>query len=63
MSNQKQMGIELEFIVCKEDDTGITQAELDQFLDEFVELVEKYNYYCAGGIKLIDIKDDNNFED
>ncbi len=58
-----KMGIELEYIICKEDDTDITEAELDQFYDEFIELVEKHNWYCGGGMGLKDVKEEKDKED
>ena len=37
----KKMGIELEYIICKEDDTDITEAELDQFYDRVYRISRK----------------------
>jgi hypothetical protein len=60
MSKPKQMGISMEYFICDEDDKGITEAEMDRFMDEFIDLVEKYKWYCGGGMKL---KDANSEEE
>ena len=58
MKQVKKMGISVEFMIGREDDKDMTEEQLDSFLDEFVELVEKHNYYCGGGMGLIDLNSD-----
>ncbi|MFB7142741.1 hypothetical protein ACFCYN_24405 [Gottfriedia sp. NPDC056225] len=54
MTESKQMGINLAFFITHKDDESITDREMDKFLDEFIELVEKYNWVCGGGVRLVD---------
>lgn len=52
MTKPVQMGINVDFFVSYEDNITITEEEMDQFLDEFIELVEKHNWICGGGVTL-----------
>lgn len=50
----KQMGISVDFTVYKHKGT-ITQPQCDDFMDEFIYLVEKHGWYCGGGAHLVDM--------
>lgn len=51
--NAKKMGISLSYFITHKDDESITETEMDNFCDEFIDLVEKYNWICGGGMDLI----------
>lgn len=54
MTESKQMGISLSYFITHKDDESITENEMDKFYDEFIDLVEKYNWICGGGMNLMD---------
>lgn len=54
MIESKQMGISLSYFITHKDDESITENEMNKFLDEFIDLVEKYNWVCGGGLRLLD---------
>lgn len=44
MTESKQMGISLGYFITHKDDISITDNEVDNYLDEFIELVERYGW-------------------
>lgn len=55
MTESKQMGISLGYFITHKDDISITDNEVDNYLDEFIELVERYGWVCGGGVRLLDV--------
>lgn len=51
------MGFEIDFFVSG--DKTITEEEMYNFMDDFIELVEKYNWYCGGGVNLKDVNSED----
>jgi hypothetical protein len=54
MTEPKKMGINVEFFVVHEDNESITETDMEIFLDEFIELVEKHKWLTGGGMNLMD---------
>ncbi|USK70893.1 hypothetical protein [Peribacillus asahii] len=57
MTKEKHMGFEVDFFVSG--DKTITEEEMYKFMDDFIELVEKYGWYCGGGVTLQDVNDED----
>lgn len=53
---EKKMGFEVDFFVSG--DESITEEQMYLFMDDFVELVEKYKWFCGGGVSLKDVNSD-----
>lgn len=51
---KKQMGIQVDFTVYKHKGQ-ISQQQCEDFMDEFIRMVEKYNWLCGGGAHLVDV--------
>lgn len=45
--------IEISGVISKLDNSEISEEELDRFTDEFIELVEKYEFMFGGGVTLM----------
>jgi len=52
--------LDISFAMMKRDFSDFTDDEIDEFSNEFIELVEKHNYLVGGGIKRIG---DDSWED
>ncbi|WP_156877584.1 50S ribosome-binding protein YggL [Shimazuella kribbensis] len=52
MKTNKQLGIKISGTIFAED--GHTNINHDEFLDKFIEFVEKNNWLFGGGTKQID---------
>ncbi len=55
MKNQ----IEIDGIIAKNDNSEITEKELDNIMDDILELLVKKGYYFGGGLNLLSNKDFN----
>ena len=53
--SKKVMGIRVQMVCYKTKNVSITEEQLNDFLDCFIELVEKKKMYCGGGMKLMDV--------
>jgi len=49
------MGISVEFFVVHEDNKSITEADMDTFHDEFIELVERHKWLTGVGMNLMEL--------
>jgi len=55
--------LEINFNMIKQDGKPFTEEEIDKFNDEFIQLVEKYNYLVGGSIRPYSEFEDDNFDD
>ncbi len=56
--------LEISFNMVKQDGKPFTEEEIDKFNDEFIQLVEKYNYLVGGSIgPYIEHDEDGEFDE
>ena len=63
MGNYKKDELEIRFNMVKSDGQNITDDEIDEFNDEFIELVEKHGYLVGGSIGPYNEDDDECSDD
>ena len=54
---KKQMGIDITQVICADDDSDITEEQLNTFFDEFIALVASHSWGCGGGCGLTDVNE------
>lgn len=54
----KQLGIELNYVVTDRNDKDITEDQMDVFVDEFTKLVESKGWVFGGGAKIINVNEE-----
>jgi len=44
------MGFDVNMFVCREDEQDVTDSQVGEFNDRFIELVEGMGMFCGGGL-------------